>query len=114
MPTDIYREFDPNLDIPADLKNVIVLSPDKDDDDTVAPVYQDDGVTDPVDQPENPDDTGGGEGDGTVDNTLLPPSYFSVVSRTYYTAPDGTKVVDIVIDVEDVDGAVDYEVRLSR
>lgn len=47
-------------------------------------------------------------------NYLQAPSTMSIVSQTVKVAPDGRFVVDVVIDVEDVPGAANYEVRLSK
>lgn len=43
----------------------------------------------------------------TVDN-------FTVVSQTVRVAPDGSHVVDVIIEVDDLDGVIGYDVRLTR
>lgn len=48
-----------------------------------------------------------------VDDGLLTVSAMNVISQTFRTAPDGTQVVDVVIEVSDIDGATKYEVRLN-
>ena len=53
------------------------------------------------------------EGQPTT-NYLQAPNTMSIVSQTVKVAPDGRFVVDVVIEVEDVPGAANYEVRLSK
>lgn len=91
MATDIYRDFDPNLDIPEELKNVRIVEPPYAPDDETG--QTDDG------------DDGGGE--------LGVPSSFIIVSQTLRRLATGNIVVDVVIEVEDIDGAENYEVRMT-
>lgn len=109
MPTDnITRDFDPNLDIPTGLANTrISTSPD---------VEQD--VPDPdadidVQVDTLADDDSQLDEDSEHDE-LDVPGYLSVVSQTIRTGPDGNMVVDVVIDVGEVPGAVNYEVRVTK
>lgn len=50
--------------------------------------------------------------DGGID--LATPSWMNVVSQTPRSSSDGRTVVDVVIEVEDVLGALTYEVRVTR
>ena len=105
MTEEIWTDFDPNLDIPIGLKNVkIVAKPDVENSpsaDTVADIQ--DGDLDSEEEFEA-DDT---------DETLAAPQSFEVISQTIRTSQDGSQVVDIVVDVEEVAGALDYEVRVT-
>lgn len=44
---------------------------------------------------------------------LQPPSSMRVVEYNYRTGPDGKTVADVIIDVADVPGAMEYDVRIS-
>lgn len=107
MTTDIWRDFDPNLDLPVGLKNV-----------NVTPTVQEGVVVDTPDDDSNLDEVEFLEVDEDLNedfsNDILdPPSSMEIVSQTVRTAPDGRQVVDIIIDVEDIDGALNYEVRVT-
>ena len=79
-----------------------------------------------VDGPFSEDDeTVGGTGDTVVEvidesatdggiTGLRPPDTVTVFSQTVRIAPDGRQVIDVLLDVETVEGAADYEVRYSR
>lgn len=62
----------------------------------------------------NPSDDDG-SGEPTGDNELdAPTSVVFVDPQTMRTMPDGTMVVDVVIDVAEVFGALNYEVRVAK
>ena len=42
------------------------------------------------------------------------PSNFSVFSQTVKILPDGTAMVDVILDIPDVPGANNYEVRITK
>lgn len=48
---------------------------------------------------------------GTIPGTISAPENLTVISQTIRVLPDGTSVVDVVLDVEEVLGASRYEVR---
>lgn len=48
-----------------------------------------------------------------VDDGVGVPQNMTIVSQTFRTAPDGRQVVDVVIEVDNIDDAVRYEVRTS-
>lgn len=108
MTTEIWRDFDPNLDIPVDLKNarvgvradVVEDIPDPDADIDIQEDTLDDDDSQ-LDEDESSDE-------------LDVPGTFVIVSQTVRTAPDGSQVVDVVIDVEEVEGAAKYEVRITK
>lgn len=54
------------------------------------------------------------ESDYTPDEPELDSPDFTVVSQTVRIAPDGTSVVDVLISVDDVPGAIDYDVRVTK
>lgn len=60
----------------------------------------------------------GGQGDayeGPISTTgLQPPESVMVVDQVFRKGADGKTVVDLVLEVEDVPGASEYEVRTSR
>lgn len=108
MTTEIWRDFDPNLDIPEGLKNAResvsrdrteeLPEPDADID------FQTETLSDDESQLDEEE----------VGDELDVPGTFEIVSQTVRTGPDGAQVVDIVIDVEEVQGAVKYEVRVTK
>lgn len=106
--TDIWTDFDPNLELPIELKNAkIVRSPDAEseawDADTEIDI-----------QSETYDDDDSQIDDEDPANILDTPSSFTIVSQEIKTGLDGRQVVDIVIEVEDVPGADSYNVRVSK
>jgi hypothetical protein len=104
MTTEIWRDFDPNLDLPEELKNARYLSlPDVDEDmvDDYDPYLE-----------TGSDDSDTVEARG-VDEALGVPDSFSIISQTVRTAADGSQVIDIVLDLEEVPNAINYEVRVS-
>ena len=108
MTTETWRDFDPNLDIPVNLKNARVSSlPDGAG-----------GIADMNTDIDIQDDTLSDDNslldDDINDDELATPGTYVIISQTVRTAPDGTQVVDVVIDVEEVEGAEKYEVRMTK
>lgn len=66
---------------------------------------------------DNIDREGSSEGSdlGTVapPNMMFPPDNLSIVEHVFRKAPDGRTVVDLVIEVQDVPRATEYEIRTS-
>lgn len=108
MATEIWRDFDPNLDIPIGLKNARVAAlPDRTEE---LPAPDAD-----IDiQSETLVDEESELNEEEIGDELDVPGTFVIVSQTIRTAPDGTQVVDVVAEVEDVEGAVKYEVRITK
>lgn len=53
--------------------------------------------------------------DGTGGSDLLyPPQNFSVVQQDMHYATDGSLVVDIILEVDDMPNVTDYEIRVSK
>lgn len=48
-----------------------------------------------------------------IDEGLQPPSSIYVVDQIYRKGADGRVVVDLVLEVEDMPGAQEYEVRVA-
>lgn len=106
MATEIYRDFDPNLTIPIGLKNTRISTlPDVQED-----LAEPDADIDIQEETLSDDDSQLDEDE--VGDELDVPGSFTIISQTVRTAPDGNQVIDIVIDVEEVDGAVKYEIRI--
>ena len=51
---------------------------------------------------------------GDSAEALRPPETFYVLDQTIRTAPDGSTVVDVVIEVEDGSNSTEYEVRVTK
>src|SRR6478735_10631022 len=97
---------DPNFFLPPGLINAEYTSeagPPSDDEETVSAIIVPE-IEELVDQTVT---SGGALG-------LRPPDFVTLYSQTVRIAADGRQVVDVVLDVEAVDGAADYEVRYSR
>lgn len=108
MTTEIWRDFDPNLDIPVGLKNAREAAlPDREED-VAEPDADIDFQVETLDDDESELD------EDEVGDELDVPGTFEIVEQIVRTAPDGTQVVDIIIDVEEVEGAVKYEVRITK
>lgn len=58
-------------------------------------------------------DTSTGEG-GFENDTLPTPQYILVLNQVIRIAPDGKALVDVTIDVEDIPGITNYEVRVAK
>ena len=110
MTTEIWRDFDPNLEAPVDLKNVRVTPTVQEG--TTQSVIDNDAEIDV--QTETLDDIESELDEDYADDVLDTPSAFDIISQTVRTAPDGRQVVDIIIDVEEIVGALDYEVRVTK
>lgn len=108
MATEIWRDFDPNLDIPIGLKNARVASSVDKTSELPEPDADIDIQTETLVDEESELD------EEEVGDELDVPGTFEIVSQTVRTGPDGSQVVDIVIDVEEVEGAVKYEVRITK
>lgn len=105
---EIWTDFDPNLDLPIELVNVkIVRKPDVE-----STVGDTDAEIDIQSETLDDDDSIIDE-DEPADNLDVPGS-FAIISQTIHTGADGTQVVDVVIDVEEVSGAISYDVRISK
>lgn len=108
MATEIWRDFDPNLDIPIGLKNArVAVRPDNEEELPDASADIDFQTETLIDEESELDEE-------EVGDELGVPGTFEVISQTLRTAPDGTQVVDVVVDVEDIEGAVKYEVRITK
>jgi hypothetical protein len=111
--TDIIRTpevtVDPRLFVPEGVIDMNAKSPEIDPDN-------------PVDVPvELIDEVGEIISDAPADNisnledfTLPTPNSVTVVEQTMRFGPDGRAVVDVVIEVEDVPGISNYDVRTTK
>ena len=108
MATDVWRDFDPSLDIPIGLVNARTTVNADTVDELPDPNADIDFQTDTlVDEDSELDEE-------YVEDELDVPGTFEILSQTVRTGPNGSQVVDIVIDVEEVEGAVKYEVRVTK
>lgn len=62
-----------------------------------------------VDTPEIPVDD-----DGEGAEMLPTPQWMNIIDQQVRIAPDGKAVVDVVIELEDVSGATEYDVRITK
>jgi len=103
MSVDNWLEFDEGQEMPPDLSGVRYRDTDGAGEDVE---FTEDDFVDYEDD--------AAPGSGFVEDELDPPSSMEVVSQTVRTGPDGNQVVDVVIDVEDIDGAINYEFRITK
>ena len=109
--TDIIKTppvtLDPRLFVPGDVIDMGILSPEIDPDN-------------PVDVPTGEEgeiiiDAEGADNISNLQDFTLPtPNTITVVEQTVRFTPDGRAVVDVVIEVEDVPGIDDYDVRTTK
>lgn len=52
--------------------------------------------------------------DSTENDTLPAPQYINVVSQTVRFGPDGSALVDVTVEVEEVPGVSNFEIRVTR
>lgn len=57
------------------------------------------------------DDQDDGAGGADV---LFPPSTFTIIQQNLHYANDGSLVVDIIAEVEDIEGVVKFDVRIAK
>lgn len=103
MALEVHREIDPNFYIPDGLKNTTTTFTDDDGDNP----WDDDNY----DLQNDVDDL---TDDDIITDRLPAPTSIQVLSQTIRTSSDGTQVVDVEIEVEDVPGAFNYEIRLTK
>lgn len=107
MAEDILRDINPNFAIPEGLVGVQEGVRDSDYD------YPDvDTVIDIQSDTYDDDDSILPEAVSSYD--VEAPDDISIVSQTVRTAPDGRQVIDVIIDVADVTGAIKYDVRITK
>lgn len=109
MTTEIWRDFDPNLDLPIGLKNVNVTPTPQVG--VVVDTPEDEVPSDELNVSLEYDEEDLNE--DFADDILDAPSSLVIVEQKYRTASDGRQVVDVIIEVEDVDGALNYEFRVA-
>lgn len=97
--------FDPSIPIPEGIKNTRVKEKDFDDGELM------DNAEDIDIQEDSASDDDSMLDEDSIDDELEVPGGFTIVGQTTRTLPDGTQLVDIVIDVEEVEGAENYQVR---
>jgi hypothetical protein len=107
----------PLFTLPKDLDEGSVRRADLADDADVVDFgdgFDDEGGN-PDDAATAPTPTGNDRGHGELDpRPVISPGVITVKSQTLRQAEDGTTVVDVVFEFEDVPGATGYEVRLAQ
>lgn len=105
LPMDLDEGSVRRAELADDDDNVLVI--DGDFEDTGG---NPDAATDPTGS-----ESGGNRGHGELDpRPVVSPGVITVKSQTLRQAEDGTTVVDVVFEFEDVPGATGYEVRLAQ
>lgn len=83
--------INPSFDIPDGVEEMVV-------DTEVLPILEDDSP-DPSTVP---------------DGGLEVPDYIEIIEQIVHINADGSKTIDVVIEVEDIGGLVQYDVRLTK
>lgn len=110
MADDTVREIDQNFGIPAGLDQTGTKASDDANNDVV---FTDETNQIDIQTQTDEDDNSDLDEDGGDDGST-PPNSIQIVQQTVRTAPDGRQVVDIVIEVEDVPGALNYDIRVTK
>ena len=108
MTTEIWRDFDPNLTIPVGLKNARVAT---------SPTVTKDLPEPDADidiQTETDEDDNSLLNEDEIDDELGVPGSADIISQTVRTTPAGNQVVDVVLDIDGIDGSVKYEIRITK
>ena len=103
---DVVREIDDNFLIPDGLKDTGFAE-------TVGDEFAVDPDTIDI-QFESIDDGDSELDEDEIGNDLETPENITVITQEVRTAPDGRQVVDIVLEVSDVPGAMKYDVRITK
>lgn len=109
--------IDPRFFVPDDVAGARVATPgelipnDPDNDYLTGVDYDPVIVSDDGQNPGVDGDPGSGSVDGN--NRLQTPQFVTVISQTVRTTADGTTVIDVVLGVEDIPGATNYEIRIN-
>jgi hypothetical protein len=109
-------EIDPNFFLPPNVVDMRYIN--LEDAGDSATTRDDDGDIVPVNY-DNSDYYGSEEesaeaGTGAVSPFISPPDTVVVVSQQARVTSDGRTVIDVTLDVQDVPGAVNYDVRLTK
>lgn len=109
----------PTFFVPSDVVDVRVQDisdPSEEDgvtyDDVIDAVDVIDGSTDDSGISDTPNVSTDDDGEGV--EVLPTPQWMSIVSQQVRISPDGKAVVDVVIELEDVTGATEYDVRITK
>ena len=106
MSKDYDIEVDNDFFIPEGLEVDREEALDEEDND----LYFNDGSGGTGTEGDDGDDDFDGDSGGDEDEPEAPLG-IEIVSQTLRTLPDGTQVVDVVVELEDFDGVTDYNVR---
>lgn len=107
-------EIDPNFFLPPNVVDMRYVNVEENEDSTMAR-DDDSGEIVNVDyQDTSYSELEDSEDSGPVSAVISPPNYAEVVSQTVRVTEDGKFVVDVVLDIEDVPGAVNYNVKVNK
>lgn len=109
-PTKTYP-YDPNYYVPADFEGFEVIDT-LELTSTLPDTPLDEGEVDAEDSEFFEDDAI--EEDDVSEDEPEVPQDIQIISQTVRTGPDGSQVVDVVIEVDDVPDAVQYDVRVTK
>lgn len=104
MASDVTREIDQNFAVPEGLKYTTVRVPVEDessDDDIDIQIGSHLDDSSELDEEE-------------ISGDIETPENIDIISQDVRTAPDGRQVIDVVIEVTDVVGAINYDVRITK
>lgn len=108
--------LDPNFFLPPNVVDMRYVDPEVESDsattrgDNGEVINADYNEVDYSEIASNPDDAGS----NTVTYMIQPPDSVSVVSQQVRVTSDGRFVVDVILDVADIAGVVQYDVRVSK
>ena len=100
--------IDPAFFLPPDVIGVIVSetsAPSEREEDEILEAIVVNDVETGGEDISNPDD---------AEDALVPPSWLIVANQTARIAPDGNSVIDVVIELENIPGSINYELRVTK
>ena len=109
--SDDYREVDPNFSIPEGLRT-FEYKELGDELDTLDTGDGSDTYAEVDEVLYEADDDSDASGD-TDDETPPVPEIYGIISQEITTAPDGSQVVNVVLEVEDIDAMSKYDIRFT-
>lgn len=109
--------LDPTFFLPPDVVDVRVgntSDPAEEDGVTYDDIVDVDDVIISDDDLANPGPEVPTDDDGEGAELLPTPQWMNIIDQQVRIAPDGRAVVDVVIELEDITGATEYDVRMTK
>lgn len=100
-------DFDPNIELPPDLVNAKFTVPLDDGIQVINP-----GLS-LEEQMELLDGDDFYDGDEISEEIMDAPGSFVILEQIVRVGSDGSQVVDVIVDVEEIEGAISYDIRMS-